>query len=741
MSSNYVPPPKSQYEIERDERIARNEAFMRSLGLGGGLGAVVPQLRRPAAAPRPKRPRDWEPREGERKSSRLAGEPAPDLFDVRRDALAEADAEAPARRCAHFRVPRGSRLTEDASTSLNNVCGETRSLTEAELKAAKEARERLEGEWNRASDCRRVMAAIPNLRRPPWLASLERSPILSTKNATHTDKVMVVLERCAAGIGLTLPHWPDRARLCDHQCPLTLGSDTELLKYCGKRLEVVHGEDTSNGWAYTHALGKLKAYQALLVTEAAFSNVPLADLEQGELERLMPPLALDREAKTAESTKEATAEGAKVTTVATGEHATAAPPAEPAGFGAGAGAADAMDAEPTAPAAPVAAEPAPMAVEPASLLDAERRVLAEPEAAEAPPAPDAPAPAPAAARPALAVDTAPAAPAAAAAVVTPTDALARLAEMEAKAKERFAALDAEDEARRQKKREEQDAKAAARAEAAAARKAAKADAAEDAESDEEDAPGDASDEDFEAAPPPKPKKAPKEEDEEPVETEVVMRKMNPFIYFSQQKRAAVKAEVEASINEEATPQERNREVLARIGVLWKALSDADKQKWKDEAPEKETTVKKKKKKSAGGTPKGAKKEAKAAAATAEKMKAEEDEDGAPKLKKQSGYMYHNAQNREAAKAAVAAAEPDLSSKEANQAVMKKLAEMWGALDDAAKQKYKDDAPMVEVKAKKAPKEPKPPKEPKAPKAAKHLFQSKPDGKKQTSMMSFFAKKA
>ena len=94
MSSNYVPPPKSQYEIERDERIARNEAFMRSLGLGGGLGAVVPQLRRPAAAPRPKRPRDWEPREGERKSSRLAGEPAPDLFDVRRDALAEADAEA-----------------------------------------------------------------------------------------------------------------------------------------------------------------------------------------------------------------------------------------------------------------------------------------------------------------------------------------------------------------------------------------------------------------------------------------------------------------------------------------------------------------------------------------------------------------------------------------------------------------------------------------------------------------------
>ena len=54
MSSNYVPPPKSQYEIERDERIARNEAFMRSLGLGGGLGAVVPARRKPPPPP----PRD-----------------------------------------------------------------------------------------------------------------------------------------------------------------------------------------------------------------------------------------------------------------------------------------------------------------------------------------------------------------------------------------------------------------------------------------------------------------------------------------------------------------------------------------------------------------------------------------------------------------------------------------------------------------------------------------------------------
>ena len=41
-----------------------------------------------------------------------------------------------------------------------------------------------------------------------------------------------------------------------------------------------------------------------------------------------------------------------------------------------------------------------------------------------------------------------------------------------------------------------------------------------------------------------------------------------------------------------------------------------------------------------------------------------------------------------------------ASTEKSQAVMKKLGEMWGALDAAAKQKCADDAPMVAVKPKK-----------------------------------------
>ena len=91
-------------------------------------------------------------------------------------------------------------------------------------------------------------------------------------------------------------------------------------------------------------------------------------------------------------------------------------------------------------------------------------------------------------------------------------------------------------------------------------------------------------------------------------------------------------------------------------------------------------------------------------AAPKKTEADAADDGEPKMKKQTGYMYHNAQNREAAKAELEAENPDMPAKEKNQGIMKRLADMWGKLDDAAKQKWKDDAPMQQVKPKKAKKE-------------------------------------
>merc|ERR1712147_580673 len=72
------------------------------------------------------------------------------------------------------------------------------------------------------------------------------------------------------------------------------------------------------------------------------------------------------------------------------------------------------------------------------------------------------------------------------------------------------------------------------------------------------------------------------------------------------------------------------------------------------------------------------------------------------MRKQSGYVFFQSQHREAASAAVDI-DPDtntLGARERNQAVMRKLAEMWGALDDASKQKWSDDAPRVPVKERK-----------------------------------------
>jgi hypothetical protein len=104
---------------------------------------------------------------------------------------------------------------------------------------------------------------------------------------------------------------------------------------------------------------------------------------------------------------------------------------------------------------------------------------------------------------------------------------------------------------------------------------------------------------------------------------------------------------------------------------------------------------------AGDEPKMKKK---SASKKRKKKTAEPAKDGSkPKMKKQSGYMYHNAQNRELAKAMVASdpATAQLGAQEKINAVRKKLAAMWGALDDAAKRAYADIAPMVAVKPRKA----------------------------------------
>ena len=176
------------------------------------------------------------------------------------------------------------------------------------------------------------------------------------------------------------------------------------------------------------------------------------------------------------------------------------------------------------------------------------------------------------------------------------------------------------------------------------------------------------------------------------EPEPVMVKQSGYAHFMAVNREGVKAAIEGdAANAELPPKERNQMVMTKLGANWSALDDAAKAKWKDEAPMVEKKAKKK----------------------ADK----DDDDGETVMVKQTGYAHFMAVNREGVKAAIEgdAANAELPPKERNQMILKNLGANWSALDDAAKAKWKDEAPMVEKKAKKAkePKEPKAPKEKKA----------------------------
>ena len=69
MPSNIPAAPKSQYEIERDERIKRNEAFMLSIGIDPHGGGYMKQNKK-KAPPKPRLPRKKVPESERRRSSR-----------------------------------------------------------------------------------------------------------------------------------------------------------------------------------------------------------------------------------------------------------------------------------------------------------------------------------------------------------------------------------------------------------------------------------------------------------------------------------------------------------------------------------------------------------------------------------------------------------------------------------------------------------------------------------------------
>ena len=65
--------------------------------------------------------------------------------------------------------------------------------------------------------------------------------------------------------------WPETVGLLLGE-PLMLSSDVEALKLEGRQLENRHGIDKGNGWAYSHALGYFKKFQAVKLHEAGYTG-------------------------------------------------------------------------------------------------------------------------------------------------------------------------------------------------------------------------------------------------------------------------------------------------------------------------------------------------------------------------------------------------------------------------------------------------------------------------------------
>ena len=104
----WAPAKKSQYELERDERIKRNEKFMLSLGINPyGSGYVKENKKK---APRPRAPKPYVPESERRRSARLKGV----VIAIERLTYNESDDEGPKRRSRSSRR-KGVRVVDDLS--------------------------------------------------------------------------------------------------------------------------------------------------------------------------------------------------------------------------------------------------------------------------------------------------------------------------------------------------------------------------------------------------------------------------------------------------------------------------------------------------------------------------------------------------------------------------------------------------------------------------------------------------
>ena len=224
------PAPLSEYELHRNKRIAANQAFLESLGLGDN-GQKLPK--KPSA----KRKREPKPKveEHEKRSVRAPG------------GRAGAHRAAPGRPAVVRRL-RGEPAAAEAARARRAVAADGR--------AARQTRRVLHGRVLRLPRDDDQVRSVwkSNFRRPTPSNRVSHRLISSTDNNRKT--VIRQVTKLVTGVGVDYHRWPAGVVFRKGE-PVTLQDDLVQIKEDAKEFEAEHGRDLGNGWLLNHPLQKM----------------------------------------------------------------------------------------------------------------------------------------------------------------------------------------------------------------------------------------------------------------------------------------------------------------------------------------------------------------------------------------------------------------------------------------------------------------------------------------------------
>ena len=235
---------KSQYELERDARIKRNEEWMLANGFNPWGSGPLKEIKK-KAPPKPRAPKPYVPESERRRSARLKGV----VIAIERLTYDGSDDERPKRRSQSSRRMR-VRVVDDLSDEQRAALPEGFTMDAfIESPVIKEL-----SEQNRRSVIRQVRK----------LVSGEGVHYASPQYGWPDD----VIFRKDQPVTMQSDAVPNQFRASRHQRDDLHRSDIGKIIEDAREFENKHGRDHGNGWLLNHPLRKLLFYQHYLDTKA-----------------------------------------------------------------------------------------------------------------------------------------------------------------------------------------------------------------------------------------------------------------------------------------------------------------------------------------------------------------------------------------------------------------------------------------------------------------------------------------